>query len=53
MYGKKLEQDLGFSNVKESITTLLVKNKIMLQEMQEFIEHQIEKIEFVEKDIEL
>ncbi len=48
---KEAGKDLGFSNVKESISTLLV-NKMMLQEMQEFIEHQIEKIEFVEKDLD-
>lgn len=49
---KETGTNLGFSNVRESIRFLL-KNKIMLQEMQEFIEHQIEKIEFVEKDIDL
>ena len=43
---------LGFSNIKESIA-VLQKNKVMLQEMREFIEYQIEKIEFVEKEIEL
>ncbi|WP_324719934.1 DEAD/DEAH box helicase [Salinimicrobium sp. HB62] len=43
---------LNFSDVKESVT-LLRKNRIMIQELQEFVEHQIEKIEFVEKDIEL
>ncbi len=41
---------LDFSNLKDSMT-LLRKNKVMLQELQEFVEHQIEKIEFVEKDI--
>ena len=49
---KETGTNLGFSNVRESIRSIL-KNKIMLQEMQEFIEHQIEKIEFVEKDIDL
>ena len=44
--------NLDFENSKESIKSL-ARNKIMLEEMQEFIEHQIEKIEFVEKDIEL
>lgn len=43
---------IGFSDVQESITSL-GKNPIMLQEMKEYIEHQIEKIEFVEKDINL
>ena len=43
---------LDFENSKESIKSL-ARNKTMLEEMQEFIEHQIEKIEFVEKDIEL
>ncbi|MFN4763189.1 DUF3427 domain-containing protein [Gillisia sp. Q332] len=49
---KKKWADLGFSDVRESINSLR-KNKIMLQEMQEYIEHQIEKIEFVEKNIDL
>ena len=43
---------LDFSDLNDSMT-LLRKNKIMLQELQEFVEHQIEKIEFVEKDIRL
>jgi len=43
---------LGFSDVRESIFSLR-KNIIMLQEMHEYIDHQIEKIEFVEKDIDL
>ncbi|MGB7843808.1 MAG: DUF3427 domain-containing protein, partial [Salinimicrobium sp.] len=43
---------LNFENIKESITSL-AKNKTMLQEMHEFIEYQIEKIEFIEKDIKL
>lgn len=42
----------GFSNAKESIETLF-NNPIMLQEMHEYIEHLIEKIEFIEKDIDL
>ncbi|MEP6261459.1 MAG: DUF3427 domain-containing protein [Gillisia sp.] len=46
--GSKLE----FSDVKESIAALR-KNQVMLEEMQEFTEHQIEKIEFVEKEIDL
>ncbi|MCJ7759166.1 MAG: DUF3427 domain-containing protein [Gillisia sp.] len=49
---KKTGPDLGFSDVRESIYSLR-KNKIMLQEMQEYIEHQIEKIELVEKNIDL
>ncbi len=49
---KKTGTDLGFIDVRESINSLR-KNKIMLQEMQEYIEHQIEKIEFVEKNIDL
>ena len=44
--------DLGFSGVKDSINSLK-KNKIMLEDLQEYIEHQIEQIEFVEKDIHL
>lgn len=43
---------LNFSDVKESIASLR-KNTIMLQELQEFTQHQIEKIEFVEKEIDL
>lgn len=43
---------LGFLNIKESITSLK-KNPVMLREMQEFTDHLIEKIEFIEKDIDL
>src|SRR5690606_19795963 len=43
---------LGFANAKESISHIF-KNKVMLQELLEFIEHQIEKIDFVEKEINL
>ena len=42
----------NFSDVQESIVSLQ-KNKNMLQEMQEFTQYLIEKIEFVEKDIDL
>ncbi|GAB2760454.1 DEAD/DEAH box helicase [Salinimicrobium soli] len=43
---------LGFSDIKECITSLK-KNPVMLSEMQEFTDHLIEKIEFIEKDIDL
>jgi len=32
---------------------ILKSNKIMLEEMKEYLEHLIEKIEFIEKDIDL
>lgn len=44
--------NLNFRDVKESIASLR-KNEIMLQEIQEFTEHLIEKIEIVEKEISL
>ncbi|MBZ9631298.1 DUF3427 domain-containing protein [Salegentibacter sp. LM13S] len=45
-------EKLKFTDLTTSIETLS-KNKIMLKEMQEFIQHQVEQIEFVEKDIDL
>lgn len=44
--------ELDFADIKDSMN-LLKKNKIMLTELHEFVEHQIEKIEFIEKDIQL
>ena len=43
---------LGFKTIQESLQTLR-NNETMLQEMVEFVKHLIDKIEFVEKEIDL
>jgi superfamily II DNA or RNA helicase len=43
---------LNFTDLSKSIE-ILSKNKIMLQELKEYLEHLIEKIEFVERNIDL
>lgn len=43
---------MNLPNLEESIG-LILKNKVMLEELREFVEYQIEKIEFVEKDINI
>ncbi|HEY9184509.1 MAG TPA: DUF3427 domain-containing protein [Salegentibacter sp.] len=45
-------EKLNFRDLSTSFE-ILSKNKIMLEEMNEYLEHLIEKIEFIEKDIDL
>lgn len=49
---QKSGPDKGFNSLKESIRTLTT-NPVMIEELKEVINYQIEKIDFVEKDISL
>lgn len=49
---QKSGADMGFKNLEESINTL-ASNPVMIEELKEVIHYQIEKIDFLEKDIDL
>ncbi|MEX2104347.1 MAG: DUF3427 domain-containing protein, partial [Bacilli bacterium] len=51
MWGKP-SSELGFSSIKESISTLL-ENREMIQEVIELLKYNYEEIDFIDKEVEL